>query len=121
VVPADTCTHALASATGFVDAVRPRTLLQPTHNYVNEHAALIRIPPAKSPRPLWRIPGAVVRHTTVAPHGEIGGWTCSSATVAGSGVRSLTAVVPEQGIAVSVCLHATDGEPQAMVDNILRI
>ncbi len=122
VVPANTCTHALASATGFVstpsDLVRFFSQLATTSS-----SPLLSVESRREiARPLWRIPGAVVRHYGLGTaHGETGGWTWFGHGGGFPGVRSFTVVVPEQGIAISVCLHATDGEPQGMVDNILRI
>jgi hypothetical protein len=122
VVPADTCTHGLASATGFVstpsDLVRFFSQLATT-----TASALLSIESRREiARPLWRIAGPVARHYGLgAAHGETGGWTWFGHGGGFPGVRSFTLVVPAQGIAVSVCLHATDGEPQGMVENILRI
>ena len=121
-VPTDTCTHALASATGFVstpsDLVRFFGQLATT-----SPSTLLSFESRREiARPLWRIPGAVVRHYGLGTaHGETGGWTWFGHGGGFPGVRSFTVVVPEHGIAVSVCLHATDGDPQGMVENILRI
>ncbi len=123
VVPADNCTHALASATGFVstpsDLVRFFSQLATTSD-----SGLLSIESRREiARPMWRIPEmTVVRHYGLGTaHGETGGWTWIGHGGGFQGVRSFTVVVPAQGVALSLCLHATDGEPQGLIENALRI
>ena len=122
VVPTDTCTHALASATGFVST--PADLVRFFSQLATTSPSLLLSLESRREiaRPLWRIPGAAPRHYGLGTaHGETGGWTWFGHGGGFPGVRSFTVIVPEQAIAVSVCLHATDGEPQGMVESILRI
>ena len=123
VVPADTCTNGLTSATGFVSTPSDLTRFY-SQLTTGSASALLSIESRREiARPLWRIPGAAVeRHYGLGTaHGDTGGWTWFGHGGGFPGVRSFTVVVPEQAIAISVCTHATDGEPNGMVENILRI
>ncbi len=123
VVPADTCTNGLASATGFVSTPSDLTRFFSQLTTTSSSALLSLESRRELARPLWRIPGlTATRHYGLGTaHGETGPWTWFGHGGGFPGVRSFTVVVPDQAIAVSVCLHATDGEPQAMVENILRM
>ncbi len=123
VIPADNPARALASATGFLstarDLVRFFGQLSP-----QAKTSLLSVESRREmSRPQWRVPDMTIeRHYGLGTlHGRSGKWAWFGHSGGFQGVVSLTAVVPELDIAVSVLVHATDGLPPLLVDGVFRV
>jgi D-alanyl-D-alanine carboxypeptidase len=123
VIPADNCTHALASATGFLstagDLVRFYATLDP--------AAPKSILSAASRREMAR------RHWTVpdtagdrgyglgTSHSRVGDWEMFGHGGGFQGVKTQTATIPAQKLTVSVLTNAADGNPGLLLEGVVHI
>ena len=122
VVPADTSTHALASATGFVSTPADLTRFFGQLTIHSASTVLSLESRRELARPWWRIQGLPNRHYGLGTaHGETGDWSWFGHGGGFPGVRSFTIVLPAQTLSLSLCLNATDGEPQTMIENAVRI
>ena len=123
VIPGANPTHALASATGFVstaaDLVQFFQQLDP--------AAPQSVLSVESRRELtrrqWRVPGltAEQHYGLGTHHGDIGGWAWFGHGGGFQGYITSTAVIPTQGLAISILTNAVDGAPTVLVDGCVRI
>jgi D-alanyl-D-alanine carboxypeptidase len=122
VIPADNPANALASATGFIstagDLVRFFGQLSP-----RAKTSLLSVESRREmSRKHWRIPDmSIERHYGLGTiHGQSGNWAWFGHSGGFQGVVTQTAVVADEGLAVSVLVHATDGLPALLVDGALR-
>ena len=123
VIPTDTPTNALAAATGFIstaaDLVRFFSQLDP--------AAPDSILSVESRREMtrrqWPVPDqAAGRHYGLGTiQGDIGDWSWFGHSGGFPGMTTHTAVIPSQGLTISVLTNATDGAPATYFDGITRI
>jgi CubicO group peptidase (beta-lactamase class C family) len=123
IFPADGATHALAAATGFVstaaDLVRFFSQLAPT-------AAQSFLSPASRRemiRPHWREAHAAQQRAYGLGiiSGSEDGWDWFGHSGGFQGTLTRTAVVPAQGLAVSVLTNAADGQSGVWLEGVLRI
>ena len=123
VIPGENPTHALAAATGFIstasDLARFFASLSPTA----KKSALTVASRREMSRRLWRDPHASLERWyglgTIA--GTLGDWEWFGHSGGFQGSVTRTAVVPEQGLCVSVLTNASDGLSQVWLDGALHI
>lgn len=128
VIPADNCTHALASATGFMstagdlarffatlDPAAPRSLLTPASR-------------REMTRRQWAIPDTPGgKHYGLGIiHSQVGGsqaeeWAMFGHSGGFPGTKTQTAVLPAQDLSVSVLTNAADGAPQMLLEGVVHI
>lgn len=123
VIPADNCTNALASATGFIstpsDLVRFFGSLDPAAK-----TSVLSVESRREmTRPHWKIEGISDGRTygLGTAQRDVGHWSTFGHGGGFQGVRTYTACAFGTGLTVSFATHATDGDPNAMAESALRI
>jgi len=123
VIPADTCTHALASATGFLstasdlarfyaslDPAAPRSILSPASR-------------RELTRRQWPVPDTAGNRAyglgTI--HSQVESWPMVGHSGGFPGVKTQTATIPSQKLTVSVLTNATDGMPGLLLEGVVHI
>ena len=123
VIPADNPTNALAAATGFVSTAGDLALFYSQLSPLAGKSLLSVESRREMTRRHWRVPDTpLVRHYGLGTiHGEAGQWNWFGHSGGFQGVVSHTVVVPEQHLAVSVLVNASDGLPAMLVNGALHI
>jgi CubicO group peptidase (beta-lactamase class C family) len=123
VYPGDQSTHALAAATGFVstasDLVKFFGQLAP-----NARKSVLSVASRREmTRPQWRDAFSPIDngYGLGIMSGSFAGWDWFGHSGGFQGYLTRTAVVPAQGIAISLLTNAADGVPQIWVDGVLHI
>ena len=123
VIPADNCTHALASATGFLSTAGDLA----TFYAMLDPAAPKSILSAASRREMTR------RHWAIADtpgerayglgtiHSQVGDWSMFGHSGGFPGVRTQSATIPGEKLTVSVLTNAADGNPQMLLEGVVHI
>ena len=121
--PSDQSTHALASATGFVstaaDLAKWFTNLSPDA----DHSILSRESRREITRPQWADPHSVLTRTygLGTNSGKLDGWSWFGHGGGFPGVVTRTAMVPSQGLCVSVLTNVAEGSSPLWLDGALNI
>lgn len=121
--PSDQSTHALAAATGFVstaaDLARWFTNLSPEA----ETSILSRESRREITRPQWADPHSVLTRTygLGTNSGTLDGWAWFGHGGGFPGVVTRTAMVPAQGLCVSVLTNVAEGSSPLWLDGALNI
>jgi CubicO group peptidase (beta-lactamase class C family) len=114
VIPADNPTNALASATGFVSTAGDLARFYAQLNPLAPKSVLSVESRREMTRRHWRVPDIPLArwYGLGTIHGEAGNWKWFGHSGGFQGVVSHTVIVPEQDIAVSILVNATDGLPK---------
>ena len=123
VIPADNPTHALAAATGFISTPSDLACFFGSLDPAAKSSILTVESRRELTRRHWHIPGLPAdRHYGLGTsQADLGTWTTFGHGGGFQGVRTYTSAAIGQGLIVSVALHATDGEPNGLAENTLRI
>ena len=123
VIPADNPTNALAAATGFISTPSDLACFFASLDPAAKSSILSVESRRELTRRHWHIPGLPAdRHYGLGTsQSDLGAWTTFGHGGGFQGVRTYTTVAIGQGLSVSVATHATDGEPNGLAENTLRI
>ncbi len=123
VIPADNCTHALASATGFMSTAADLARFFATLDPAAAHSLLSVASRREMTRRQWAIPDTPGdRHYGLGTiHSQVGDWAMFGHSGGFPGTRTQTAVLPAQNLSVSVLTNASDGAPQMLLEGVVHI
>lgn len=123
VIPSDNCTNALAAATGFVSTPSDLARFFGSLDPAAKSSVLSIASRREMTRQHWPIIGShPPRHYGLGTaRVDIGDWTLVGHGGGFQGVRTKTAFVMGENLSLSVAIHATDGEPQGMLESAARI
>ena len=123
VIPADNCTHALASATGFLSTARDLARFYATLDPAAPKSLLSAASRREMTRKQWPVPDtAGDRHYGLGTiHGRVGDWDMYGHSGGFQGVRTQTATIPSQKLTVSVLTNAADGNPALLLEGVVHI
>ena len=127
VIPADNCTHALASATGFLSTAGDLARFFATLDPAAPKSILSAASRREMTRRQWPVPDtAGERHYGLGTiHGRVGaagdGWEMYGHSGGFQGVKTQTATIPAQKLTVSVLTNAADGNPQLLLEGVVHI
>jgi D-alanyl-D-alanine carboxypeptidase len=123
VLPSDQSTHALAPATGFVSTAADLVHFFGQLSPKARRSVLSVASRREMTRPQWREPyGALVTTYGLGTiSGSYGGWDWFGHSGGFPGTLTRTAVVPAQGLTVSVLTNSLDGMAHPWLDGVLNI
>ncbi len=123
VIPADNCTHALASATGFLSTAGDLARFYATLDPAAPKSILSAASRREITRQQWPVPDtAGDRHYGLGTiHGRVGDWEMYGHSGGFQGVRTQTATIPSQKLTVSVLTNAADGNPALLLEGVVHI
>ena len=123
VIPADNCTHALASATGFLSTAGDLARFYATLDPAAPKSILSAASRREMTRQQWPVPDtAGDRHYGLGTiHGRVGDWEIYGHSGGFQGVRTQTATIPSQKLTVSVLTNAADGNPALLLEGVVHI
>lgn len=127
VIPADNCTHALASATGFLSTAGDLARFYATLDPAAPKSLLSAASRREMTRKHWAIPdtagdrayGLGTIHSRVG--GADDGWDMVGHSGGFPGVKTQTATIPSQKLTVSVLTNAADDNPQLLLEGVVHI
>ncbi len=127
VIPADNCTHALASATGFLSTAGDLARFYATLDPAAPKSLLSAASRREMTRKHWAVPdsagdrayGLGTIHSRVGDAAD--GWDMVGHSGGFQGVRTQTATIPSQKLTVSVLTNAADGNPQMLLEGVVHI
>lgn len=123
VIPADNCTHALASATGFLSTAGDLARFYATLDPAAPRSILSAASRREMMRRHWAIPDTPGERAyglgTI--HGRVGDWELVGHSGGFQGVKTQTATIPSQKLTVSVLTNAADGNPQLLLEGVVHI
>jgi CubicO group peptidase (beta-lactamase class C family) len=123
VIPADNCTHALASATGFLSTAGDLARFYATLDPAAPKSIISAASRREMVRQQWPVPDtAGDRHYGLGTiHGRVGDWEMYGHSGGFQGVRTQTATIPSQKLTVSVLTNAADGNPALLLEGVVHI
>lgn len=123
VIPADNCTHALASATGFLSTAGDLARFYATLDPAAPRSILSAASRREMTRRQWPVPDtAGERHYGLGTiHGRVGDWEMYGHSGGFQGVKTQTATIPGQKLTVSVLTNAADGNPALLLEGVVHI
>lgn len=123
VIPADNCTHALASATGFLSTAGDLARFYATLDPAAPKSIISAASRREMTRQQWPVPDtAGDRHYGLGTiHGRVGDWEMYGHSGGFQGVRTQTATIPSQKLTVSVLTNAADGNPALLLEGVVHI
>lgn len=123
VIPADNCTHALASATGFLSTAGDLARFYATLDPAAPKSILSAASRREMTRKQWPVPDtAGDRHYGLGTiHGRVGDWEMVGHSGGFQGVKTQTATIPSQKLTVSVLTNAADGNPALLLEGVVHI
>ncbi len=123
VIPADNCTHALASATGFLSTAGDLARFYATLDPAAPKSILSAASRREITRRQWPVPDtAGDRHYGLGTiHGRVGDWEMYGHSGGFQGVKTQTATIPSQKLTVSVLTNAADGNPALLLEGVVHI
>lgn len=123
VIPADNCTHALASATGFLSTAGDLARFYATLDPAAPRSILSAASRREMTRRHWAIPDTPGERAyglgTI--HSRVGDWEMYGHSGGFQGVKTQTATIPSQKLTVSVLTNAADGNPQLLLEGVVHI
>ncbi len=123
VIPADNCTHALASATGFLSTAGDLARFYATLDPAAPKSIISAASRREMVRQQWPVPDtAGDRHYGLGTiHGRVGDWEMYGHSGGFQGVKTQTATIPSQKLTVSVLTNAADGNPALLLEGVVHI
>lgn len=123
VIPADNCTHALASATGFLSTAGDLARFYATLDPAAPKSIISAASRREMVRQQWPVPDtAGDRHYGLGTiHGRVGDWEMYGHSGGFQGVRTQTATIPSQKLTVSMLTNAADGNPALLLEGVVHI
>lgn len=123
VIPADNCTHALASATGFLSTAGDLARFYATLDPAAPKSILSAASRREITRQQWPVPDtAGDRHYGLGTiHGRVGDWEMYGHSGGFQGVKTQTATIPSRKLTVSVLTNAADGTPGLLLEGVVHI
>ncbi len=123
VIPADNCTHALASATGFLSTAGDLAKFYATLDPAAPKSIISAASRREITRQQWPVPDtAGDRHYGLGTiHGRVGDWEMYGHSGGFQGVKTQTATIPSQKLTVSVLTNAADGNPALLLEGVVHI
>ena len=123
VIPADNCTHALASATGFLSTAGDLAKFYATLDPAAPKSVISAASRREMVRQQWPVPDtAGERHYGLGTiHGRVGDWEMYGHSGGFQGVKTQTATIPSQKLTVSVLTNAADGNPALLLEGVVHI
>ena len=123
VIPADNCTHALASATGFLSTAGDLARFYATLDPAAPKSIISAASRREMVRQQWPVPDtAGDRHYGLGTiHGRVGEWEMYGHSGGFQGVKTQTATIPSQKLTVSVLTNAADGNPALLLEGVVHI
>lgn len=123
VIPADNCTHALASATGFLSTAGDLARFFATLDPAAPKSIISAASRREMVRQQWPVPDtAGDRHYGLGTiHGRVGDWEMYGHSGGFQGVKTQTATIPSQKLTVSVLTNAADGNPALLLEGVVHI
>ena len=123
VIPADNCTHALASATGFLSTAGDLARFYATLDPAAPKSIISAASRREITRQQWPVPDtAGDRHYGLGTiHGRVGDWEMYGHSGGFQGVRTQTATISSQKLTVSVLTNAADGNPALLLEGVVHI
>ena len=123
VIPADNCTHALASATGFLSTAGDLATFYASLDPAAPKSILSAASRREITRRQWPIadtPGERAYGLGII-HSQVGDWPIYGHSGGFQGVKTQTATIPSQKLTVSVLTNAADGNPQLLLEGVVHI
>lgn len=123
VIPADNCTHALASATGFLSTAGDLATFYASLDPAAPKSILSAASRREMTRRQWPVadtPGDRA-YGLGTIHSQVGDWAMVGHSGGFQGVKTQTATIPSRKLTVSVLTNAADGNPQLLLEGIVHI
>ena len=123
VIPADNCTDALASATGFLSTAGDLVAFYASLDPAAAKSILSAASRREMTRRHWAVPdmagGRGYGLGTI--HSQVGDWAMVGHSGGFPGVKTQTATIPGQKLTVSVLTNAADGNPGLLLEGVVHI
>lgn len=123
VIPADNCTDALASATGFLSTAGDLAQFYATLDPAAPKSILSAASRREMTRRQWPVadtPGERAYGLGII-HSQVGDWAIYGHSGGFQGVKTQTATIPSQKLTISVLTNAADGNPQLLLEGVVHI
>ncbi len=122
-IPSDNCTHALASATGFVSTPDNLARFYSSLDPAAKKSVISVESRREMTRRHWSIPDMAADrgYGLGTNHGKSGAWAWFGHGGGFQGSLSHTVMVPGQDICVSIAINSSESDPAAYTDGALRI